>query len=147
MDCSLPGYTVHGISQARILEWVAITFSRGSSQPRQADSLQSLEKLCDQGPTTGPPHWEFGVLAPGLPGKSLRFFKVGPAHRSTAGEKRGHGRHWQSSQAAPHARDLFAELLHHSGGPDPAQKLWVTPPTMGVCLEVRGSSQTRDFPG
>ena len=34
MDCSLPGSSVHGISQARILEWVAISFSRGSSQTR-----------------------------------------------------------------------------------------------------------------
>ena len=34
MDCSLPGFSVHGILQARILEWVAIPFSRGSSQPR-----------------------------------------------------------------------------------------------------------------
>ena len=34
MDCSPPGYSVHEISQARILEWVAISFSRGSSQPR-----------------------------------------------------------------------------------------------------------------
>ena len=33
MDCSLPGSSVHGISQARILEWVAIAFSRGSFQP------------------------------------------------------------------------------------------------------------------
>ena len=31
MDCSLPGSSVHGISQARILEWVAMSFSRGSS--------------------------------------------------------------------------------------------------------------------
>ena len=30
-DCSQPGSSVHGIPQARILEWVAITFSRGSS--------------------------------------------------------------------------------------------------------------------
>ena len=30
MDCS---FSVHGITQARILEWVAVTFSRGSSQP------------------------------------------------------------------------------------------------------------------
>ena len=29
MDCSLPGSSVHGISQARILEWIAISFSRG----------------------------------------------------------------------------------------------------------------------
>ena len=34
MDCSLPGFSVHGLSQARILEWVAISFSRGSSWPR-----------------------------------------------------------------------------------------------------------------
>ena len=34
MDCSLPGSFVHGISQAKILEWVAISFSRGSSWPR-----------------------------------------------------------------------------------------------------------------
>ena len=31
MDCSLPGSSVHGIFQARVLEWVAIPFSRGSS--------------------------------------------------------------------------------------------------------------------
>ena len=34
MDCSQPGSSVHGISQARILVWVAILFSRGSSHPR-----------------------------------------------------------------------------------------------------------------
>ena len=33
-DCSPPGYSVHLILQARILEWVAISFSRGSSWPR-----------------------------------------------------------------------------------------------------------------
>ena len=31
MDCSPPGFSVHGILQARVLEWVAIPFSRGSS--------------------------------------------------------------------------------------------------------------------
>ena len=34
MDCSPPGSSVHGILQARILEWVAISFPRGSSWPR-----------------------------------------------------------------------------------------------------------------
>ena len=34
MDCSLPGSSVHGIFQARVLEWIAISFSRGSSQTR-----------------------------------------------------------------------------------------------------------------
>ena len=34
MDCNLPGSSVHRILQARILEWVAISSSRGYSQPR-----------------------------------------------------------------------------------------------------------------
>ena len=34
IDCSLPGSSIHGIFQVRILEWVAIAFSRRSSQPR-----------------------------------------------------------------------------------------------------------------
>ena len=34
MDCSLPGFSFHGIFQARVPEWVAISFPRGSSQPR-----------------------------------------------------------------------------------------------------------------
>ena len=34
MDCSPPGSTVHRILQAKIVEWVAIPFSRGSSRPR-----------------------------------------------------------------------------------------------------------------
>ena len=48
VDCSPPGSSVHGILQARILEWVVISFSRGYSQPRdrilpalQADALSS----------------------------------------------------------------------------------------------------------
>ena len=32
MDCSLPGSSVHGIFQARVLEWVAIAFSEGAVQ-------------------------------------------------------------------------------------------------------------------
>ena len=42
MDCSPPGFFVHGISQARILEWVAISFSRGSSQPRNQISVSCI---------------------------------------------------------------------------------------------------------
>ena len=34
MDCSLPGSSVHGIFQAIVLEWIAVSFSKGSSQPR-----------------------------------------------------------------------------------------------------------------
>ena len=39
MDCSPPGSSVHGILQARIQEWVAISFSRGSSGPRDGTCI------------------------------------------------------------------------------------------------------------
>ena len=45
MACSSPGSTVHVISQARILEWVAISFSRGSSQPRDGTSIYGISCL------------------------------------------------------------------------------------------------------
>jgi len=42
MDWSLQGFSVHGMSQARILEWVAISFSRGSFQPREATHVSCI---------------------------------------------------------------------------------------------------------
>ena len=42
MDCSLPRFSVHGIFQARIPEWVAISFSRGSSQPRDRTQVSCI---------------------------------------------------------------------------------------------------------
>ena len=44
MDCSLPGSSVHGIFQARVLEWVAISFSRGSSWPRDQSWFQKWNR-------------------------------------------------------------------------------------------------------
>ena len=52
MDCSPPGSSVYGILQARILECVAIPFSRGSSQPR--DQLRSPELQMDSLPSGAP---------------------------------------------------------------------------------------------
>ena len=59
MDCSLPGFSVHGIFQARILEWVAVSFSRGSSRPRDWTQIshhcrQTLYPLSHQ----GSPEWD-----------------------------------------------------------------------------------------
>ena len=42
MDCRLPSSTVHGILQARILEWVPIPFSRGFSQPRDQTQVSRI---------------------------------------------------------------------------------------------------------
>ena len=42
MDCSLSGSSVHGILQARVLEWVAVPFSKGSSQPRDQTQVSHI---------------------------------------------------------------------------------------------------------
>ena len=42
MDCTPPGFSVHGISHARTLEWVAIPFSRGSSRPRHQTQVSCI---------------------------------------------------------------------------------------------------------
>ena len=50
MGCSLPGSSVHGILQARILEWVAILSSRGSSPPRDGTGVSCvscIDRLAD----------------------------------------------------------------------------------------------------
>ena len=55
MDCSPPGSSVHGVFQERILEWVAIFFSRGSSWPRIEPESLALPALAGRCFTTVPP--------------------------------------------------------------------------------------------
>ena len=43
MDCSLPGSSIHGILQARTLEWVAMPSSRGSSRPRDQTQVAGIK--------------------------------------------------------------------------------------------------------
>ena len=58
MDCNPPGSSVHGIFQARILEWVALCSSRGSSQPRDQRCVSCIGRqdfflpLCHLGGAT-----------------------------------------------------------------------------------------------
>ena len=42
VDCSLPRFSVHGIFQARVLEWVAVSFSKGSSGPRDQNRVSHI---------------------------------------------------------------------------------------------------------
>ena len=46
MDCSLPGSSLHGILQTRVLVWVAISFSGGSSQPRDRTRVSCIPGRC-----------------------------------------------------------------------------------------------------
>ena len=55
IDCSLPGSFVHGISQARIPEWVAIPFSRALSQPRDQTLVSHVAGIAADSLWTEPP--------------------------------------------------------------------------------------------
>ena len=57
LDCSIPGSSVHGILQTRILEWVAMPSSRGSSQPRDGTCV-SLSPALAGGFFTISVNWE-----------------------------------------------------------------------------------------
>ena len=47
MDCSLPGSSVHGISQARVLEWGAIAFSAEQLYTNKLDNLEEMDKFLE----------------------------------------------------------------------------------------------------
>ena len=71
---SLPGSSVHRIFQARILEWVAISFSRGSSQPR--DRIQVSHIAADSflsEPQGKPQQWPLGSLEREGNGSPLQY--------------------------------------------------------------------------
>ena len=55
MDCSPPGSSVHGILQVRILEWVAMPSSRGSSQPRDRTYISYISCIAGRFFTAEPP--------------------------------------------------------------------------------------------
>ena len=46
MDCSLPGFSIHGIFQAKVPEWVAFSFSKGSSRPRDQTQISRITGRC-----------------------------------------------------------------------------------------------------
>ena len=78
MDCSPPGSSVHGIFLARILEWVAMPSSRGSSRPRDWTHVSYISYTVSKFFTTEPPGKQGGklvkvavaVLSPNCPGKT-----------------------------------------------------------------------------
>ena len=70
VDCSPPGPSVHGIFQGRILEWVAMPSSRGSSQPMDQRILCLLHWQADSLPTA--PQVEHGSI-PQLQEKMLHL--------------------------------------------------------------------------
>ena len=99
MDCSPPGSSGHGIFQAKILAWVAISFSRGSSQPRDQTEVSYLYL-----------HWQEDSLPLAPPGKPLwheRILNLMP--KWYPGPGGGHGNLLQySCQENPHVQRNLA---------------------------------------
>ena len=75
MDCRLPGFSIHGIFQVRVLEWVAISFSRGSSQPRDRTWVSHIVGRC----FTVWARARIKYMSPALAGK---FWTTGPSGKS-----------------------------------------------------------------
>ena len=79
MDYSLPGSSVHGVLQARILVWVAIPFSRGSSQPRNQTQVSCIAgRFFTSWATKEAQHVHFLLSVITL---RHRFFKTKPVYR------------------------------------------------------------------
>ena len=64
IDCSPPTSSVHGILQARTLEWVSVPFSRGSSQPREpvSPAVPTLAAFFTTEPSGKPNIYLFGCV-------------------------------------------------------------------------------------
>ena len=73
VDCSLPGSSAHGILQARILEWVAISSCRGSSWCRDQIRFSCISCIAGRFFTTEPP---------GSPQYELHLFNISPPNFS-----------------------------------------------------------------
>ena len=146
MDSSLPGSTVHGIFQARILEWAAISFSRGSSQPRDrtpvsciADRRFTVWAMLQDGLVTGKTNHPIGTLNDVWPVQSY-------SHRGeTAGnciqspgqqfnqsylcnEAPVKTEPWSSGEHPGWWTHQCAKRVRHLGSPDTAEKLRVQDP-------------------
>ena len=104
MDCSPPGSSVHGIFQATILERVAISYSRGSSWPRDQTCMPSVSCLASRILTTVPPGKFWGVTVscqpqfPHLQMVIMIFCSCRTAERMTYGNLHSHCCHKSDAQ-------------------------------------------------
>ena len=75
MDCSLLGSSVHGIFQARVLEWVAISVSRGSSRPKDRTQVSRIAGTLPSEPRGKPfPEMEITKISWKLQNLCLPYF-------------------------------------------------------------------------
>ena len=87
VDCSPPGSPVHGISQARILEWVAISSSRGSSWPRDRTHISCVS--CTEVDSVLLKHWGSPMV------DTTQQQKVMNCWCDPRNSMNGSGKHWE----------------------------------------------------
>ena len=134
IDCSPPGSSVHGIFQVRILDWVAISYSRGSSQPRDQTHISCVSCIGRQILYYPPPGKLTGLLA-----SSMEASLTCSGSTSQVGEGRA-ARHWPSSPTAlsQHRAATHSDFLPQAdGGQDSLHALSTSNlPDQGLCSLV-----------
>ena len=75
-DCSPPGSSVHGILQARIIDWVANPFSRGSSQPKDWTQVSCIAGRFFTAEPPGKPNFKNESESRSVVSDSLRFHEL-----------------------------------------------------------------------
>ena len=117
MDCSTPGSSVHGILQARILEWVSTSFSRGSSWPRDQTHVSYVPWIAGKFFTTEPSGKPLALLT-----ICSRSPRAGLQNRARMMEANAH---WSQEQVPNWERGpegVWAELGYYL--PQPSSPLW-----------------------
>ena len=109
MDCSPSGSSVHGIFQARILQWVAISFSRGSSHPRDRTQVS-----CTAGVF-------FTTRPPGKPHRVVRGIRINsqPNAADLATQQHPHSGPAPATRPASNCPERCCRGLSQLPGPSP----------------------------
>ena len=94
MDCSLPGSSIRGIFQARVLEWVAISFSRRCSQPRDQTWVSHIAGRPSEPP--GKPQSQKTNQTSHGPQPCLTWCNYEPCHVTCHPRQTGHGGEFQN---------------------------------------------------
>ena len=80
LDCNAPSFSVHGILQARILEWVVMPFSRGTFQPRDQTCISYVSCVAGGFFTADPRGKKFNFTSTFTPNSSLVSLASGFPH-------------------------------------------------------------------
>ena len=147
MDCSLPGSSVHGILQARILEWVAISFFSGPSWPRDRIRVSCRQPDCLLSEPPEKPYilWNLGKLIAQICDRWSRMREIWAREMSRewfpefGRESPRSALSWGSSNERP-----LCKALGRTGSYACPQSLSICALTEGSCLR---NLESKDFEG